>query len=102
MTTTATTTSTFIETVNPTNGAVLQSFPTMNAAELGTAVAAGPAAATAWGATPVADRVAAVGRLASVLRDEADELARLAQALPQRHRLGPRRRRAVQEGWLPQ
>jgi len=73
----STTTSTFVETVNPTNGVALQRFATMHADEIEQAVAAGAAAARAWGDVPVGERTAAVARLADVLRERADDLAAL-------------------------
>ncbi|MGW5240270.1 aldehyde dehydrogenase family protein [Monashia sp. NPDC004114] len=66
-----------IQTVNPANGTVLQEFPAMTTEEIEAAVAAGAAASRAWGSTPLAERLAAVGRLAAVLRDRTDALAAL-------------------------
>ncbi|WP_200962635.1 aldehyde dehydrogenase family protein [Terrabacter sp. Soil810] len=73
----STSTTTSVDTVDPTTGLVLQSYPAMNAAEVEDAVAAGAAAASVWGSTPVAARLAAVARLAEVLRERSEDLAAL-------------------------
>ena len=70
-------THTTIETVDPTTGSVLQSYPTMTPAEVDHAVRDGAAAAAAWGRIPVAERLHAIARLADVLRDRSEELAAL-------------------------
>ena len=66
-----------IETVNPTNGTVLQRYAAMTAEDVEAAVAAGADAARAWGRVPVADRLRAVRRLGDVLRDRSEALAAL-------------------------
>ena len=66
-----------IETVDPANGSVLQTYPPMSAADIEAAVAAGATAARAWGLVPVAERLEAVRRLATVLRDRSEPLAAL-------------------------
>lgn len=66
-----------IETVDPATGFVLQTYPAMARDEIEAAVSAGAAAARAWGMTSVAERLAAVARLAIVLRDRSEDLAAL-------------------------
>ena len=66
-----------IETVDPANGSVLQTYPPMSAADIEATVAAGATAARAWGLVPVAERLEAVRRLATVLRDRSEPLAAL-------------------------
>ncbi len=66
---------TFIETVNPASGTVLQRYQAMSASEVDAAVESGARAARSWGVVPVVERLEAVRRLAEVLRAHTDELA---------------------------
>lgn len=68
---------TAITTVNPTTGQVLQMYEAWTAVQVEHAVAAGYAAAAAWGKQPLDVRVVAVRRLAEQLRSQKDSLARL-------------------------
>src|SRR5688500_11409846 len=74
---TTSTTTMIVETVDPTTGLVLQAYPAMTPADIEAAVAQAAAAAADWGRTPVAERLAAVARLAAVLRERSEELAAL-------------------------
>ncbi len=66
-----------IETVNPVNGVVLQRYAAMSPDDIEATVRDGAAAARAWGRVPVPERLRAVRRLASVLRDHSESLAAL-------------------------
>ncbi len=66
-----------LETINPTNGAVLQRYPAMTGTEVDAAVAAGAEASQAWGSTPRSVRLAGIARLAAILRERAEDLAAL-------------------------
>ena len=61
-----------IETVNPVNGVVLQRYAAMSSARIEATVHDGAAAARDWGLVPVAERLRALHRLASVLRDRSE------------------------------
>ncbi|CAG2158995.1 NAD-dependent succinate-semialdehyde dehydrogenase [Cupriavidus numazuensis] len=69
-----------ITTYNPSTGAALQTYEGWTAGQIETAVSAGHAAAKAWGQQPLADRVAAVRRLAEELRRQARPFAELITA----------------------
>ncbi|RDK07503.1 aldehyde dehydrogenase family protein [Cupriavidus lacunae] len=71
---------TTITTVNPFNGVPLQTYEAWSAQQIEAAVAAGHAAATAWGCQPLAARVEAVRRLAAELRNQRDKFAALITA----------------------
>ncbi|TQK69976.1 aldehyde dehydrogenase family protein [Nocardioides sp. SLBN-35] len=61
---------------NPATGEVLETFPTATDAEVTAAVAAAAAAHETWGReTSVAERAAAIARVAELHRERADELA---------------------------
>ena len=61
---------------NPATGEVLETFPTATDAEVSAAVAAADAAHQVWGrTTTVAERAAAIHRVAELHRERADELA---------------------------
>ena len=66
-----------ITTINPTTGAELQTYTPWTAEEIEAAVAAGDAAAHAWGRQPLEVRVAALSRLAQTLRAGQAPLAQL-------------------------
>lgn len=69
-----------ITTINPTNGATLQTYQTWGGQQIEAAVAASAAAAKAWAQQPVAVRVAALRRVAEVLRGQRQALAQLITA----------------------
>jgi succinate-semialdehyde dehydrogenase/glutarate-semialdehyde dehydrogenase len=73
-------TTTTITTINPATGAVLQTYEGWTPEQIEQAVAAGHAAAKAWGLQPLDVRVAAVRRLAEALRCQKDAFARLITA----------------------
>jgi acyl-CoA reductase-like NAD-dependent aldehyde dehydrogenase len=77
MTAPASSTQTIVQTVDPTTGLALQTYPAMTTGDIEAAVQQGAAAAAVWGRIPVTDRLAAVSRLAAVLRDHSEELAAL-------------------------
>ena len=62
---------------NPSTGEVLARVPLSTAAELDRAVAAARAAFPQWSNTPVAQRCEPVHRLAAMLRDSAEDIARV-------------------------
>jgi len=64
-----------IDVVNPATEEVIASVPAGTAADADAAVRAAATAFTDWSALPLADRVAAVGRINDGLRARADELA---------------------------
>ena len=66
-----------IDAVNPANGEVLARFPRGGAADVDDAVAAAAAAFPAWRAAHPLERAAAVRRVAEVVDEHAEELARL-------------------------
>ncbi len=63
--------------VNPANNETWWQSPAWTPAQINTGLDDVAAAATAWRATPMADRAAALRRLAHCLRTQHDELARL-------------------------
>ncbi|BDB24754.1 succinate-semialdehyde dehydrogenase [Cupriavidus sp. TA19] len=69
-----------ITTINPFNGNPLQTYDAWSAQQIEDAVAAGHAAAAAWGRQPLAVRVDAVRRLAAELRNQRDKFAALVTA----------------------
>ncbi|MFT4261886.1 MAG: aldehyde dehydrogenase family protein [Nocardioides sp.] len=66
-----------IAVVNPATEQLLATYPTHDADTIEQLVARGAAAAQAWSRVPVAQRAAAVDRLAEQLRADADKLAEL-------------------------
>src|SRR4051812_14770792 len=64
-----------IDVVNPATEEVIASVPAGTAADADAAVRAAAAAFPGWSATPLAERVAAVGRINDGLKARADELA---------------------------
>ncbi|RQR27765.1 aldehyde dehydrogenase family protein [Burkholderia sp. Bp9143] len=66
-----------ITTVNPVNGEALETYQSWSAERIDDAVAAGHAAAQSWGKAPLAQRVAAVRRLAEELRRQSASLSQL-------------------------
>lgn len=69
-----------ITTVNPCTGTPLQTYEVWSPRQIEAAVAAGHAAAAAWGRQPLAVRVEAVRRLATALRSQRDKFAALITA----------------------
>lgn len=69
-----------IKTINPATGDVLATYTGWNKQQIETAVAAGHAAAAAWGQRPLSERVEAIRRLAAQLRAEKDSMAALITA----------------------
>nr|WP_315593987.1 aldehyde dehydrogenase family protein [uncultured Cupriavidus sp.] len=69
-----------ITTYDPSTGDVLQTYQGWTAEQIESAVSAGHAAAQAWGKQALADRVAAVRRLAAELRRQAMPFAELITA----------------------
>jgi acyl-CoA reductase-like NAD-dependent aldehyde dehydrogenase len=63
--------------INPTTGAAFAQAPAAGRAQLDAAVAAARRAFLAWRERSFAERAAAIGRMAAVLREHQDELARL-------------------------
>src|SRR5439155_13404617 len=61
---------------NPSTGATIARVPLSRAADLEAAVAAARSAFPAWSATPVDTRVAPLFRLAALIRDDRETLAR--------------------------
>jgi len=66
-----------ITTVNPVTGAALETYRSWSVERIEAAVAAGNDAALSWGKTPLAERVAAVRRLAAELRRQSPALSSL-------------------------
>jgi len=66
-----------VEVVNPATGEAFAAVPRADRALVDRAVAAAKAAFPAWAATPFAERVAVVHRMADALEQHADEVARL-------------------------
>lgn len=66
-----------ITTFDPSTGAALQTYEGSTTAQIEAAVSAGHAAALAWGQQPLAERVAAVRRLADELRRQSKPFAEL-------------------------
>jgi acyl-CoA reductase-like NAD-dependent aldehyde dehydrogenase len=63
--------------LNPATGQAFARAPLLSRAELERAVAGARGAFPGWRATPVAERRAAIGRMAQILTDNADALAQL-------------------------
>ena len=63
---------TTITTINPADGSVLAGYDAMGPAEIERALAAGAAAAAAWGQVAVAERATLLARLAVHLRADAE------------------------------
>jgi malonate-semialdehyde dehydrogenase (acetylating) / methylmalonate-semialdehyde dehydrogenase len=66
----------FLDVHNPANGQVLARVPLSSEADVDRAVAAARAAFGPWSQTPVAERCAPVRKLASLMRDNFESLAR--------------------------
>lgn len=66
-----------ITTVNPLNGETIATYESWSPQQVEEAVERGHVAALAWGKTPLNERVAAVRRLAEVLRRESKALSQL-------------------------
>jgi len=69
-----------VTTVNPATGVVLSVYQTSTAEQIEHSVAAGAITAEAWGRQPLETRMAAVRRLANVLRQQKDTFAQLVTA----------------------
>jgi acyl-CoA reductase-like NAD-dependent aldehyde dehydrogenase len=67
----------YLETVNPTTGVPWAEIPRGDADDVAAAVAAASEAASSWRTTSPSQRAALLWRLADVLEDHAEELARL-------------------------
>lgn len=63
--------------VNPATGAIEKKFPTASDAEISSAIARADAVFRAWRATPLAERAAAIHRVADLHVERASELAAL-------------------------
>ncbi len=68
---------TTVETVDPSTGRVLATYPVMDDAAIEDAVAEVTAAAARWAVTPVADRADLLVRIANILEGQRDSLAAL-------------------------
>lgn len=66
-----------IEVVNPATAEVIGSFAASSAADVDRAVGAAQAALPAWSSTPPSERAAVLHRLASIVEERLEELARL-------------------------
>ena len=66
-----------IESLNPTTGERLASFPEMGVAEVDQILTAAVRAQKAWARVPIADRAAPMRRVAQLLKERAADLARL-------------------------
>ncbi|MSR36422.1 MAG: CoA-acylating methylmalonate-semialdehyde dehydrogenase [Gemmatimonadetes bacterium] len=66
-----------VEIINPSTGEVIGEVPLSTRAETDRAIAAAAEAFKTWGKTPVARRVAPLFRLAQMLRDDEDKIARV-------------------------
>lgn len=64
-------------TLNPSTGEVLGTVPLADADDVDAAVAAATEALPAWSSTPPAERARQLGRFAAMVREQADEIARL-------------------------
>lgn len=80
MSASAVTSSASVTTSNPTDGTVLATYAAMSAEEVEAAVARGHEVAITWGQVPVADRAAALARLAAHLRADSERFAALVTA----------------------
>lgn len=67
----------WIDVVNPATELVIGVVPDCGQSELDTAVAAARAAFPKWKAVPIADRRAALNKMAGIIKENADELMRL-------------------------
>jgi acyl-CoA reductase-like NAD-dependent aldehyde dehydrogenase len=67
----------WFDVINPATGQAFARAPSLSRAELDRAVAGARRAFPGWRATPVADRRAAIGRMAQILTDNAAALAQL-------------------------
>jgi acyl-CoA reductase-like NAD-dependent aldehyde dehydrogenase len=67
----------WFDVLNPATGQAFARAPLLSRAELERAVAGARGAFPGWRATPVAERRAAIGRMAQILTDNADALAQL-------------------------
>jgi succinate-semialdehyde dehydrogenase / glutarate-semialdehyde dehydrogenase len=67
----------YVETIDPSNGSVLQRYPFNTAAEIEAALDRTTRGRRQWAATPVEERARVVGRIAEVLRSRCDEDAEL-------------------------
>jgi succinate-semialdehyde dehydrogenase/glutarate-semialdehyde dehydrogenase len=63
-----------IETLNPTTGELVQSFPEMSKAEVDKILDAAVAAQKAWARVPIAERAVPMRKVAALLRERAQEL----------------------------
>jgi malonate-semialdehyde dehydrogenase (acetylating)/methylmalonate-semialdehyde dehydrogenase len=70
----------YIDVINPSTGEVLAKSPLSTKAETDRAIAAAAEAYKTWSKTPVARRVAPLFRLAQMLRDDEDKIARVLTA----------------------
>jgi succinate-semialdehyde dehydrogenase/glutarate-semialdehyde dehydrogenase len=66
-----------IETLNPTTGEVVKTFPEMDGAEVDRILSAAVAAQRAWARAPFAERAAPMRAVAKLLRERAPEYAKL-------------------------
>ena len=66
-----------VEITNPSTGEVIGEVPLSTKAETDRAIAAAAQAFKTWGKTPVARRVAPLFKLAQMLRDDEDKIARV-------------------------
>lgn len=66
-----------IDVINPATGTVFAQVPKGTADHINQAVAAAKAAFPAWAATPLVERQAAVAKIAAIVNENADYLARL-------------------------
>jgi succinate-semialdehyde dehydrogenase / glutarate-semialdehyde dehydrogenase len=67
-----------IESLNPTTGELLRTFPEMGKEEVSRILDAAVAAQKAWARVPVAERAVPMRKVAALLRERAPELGRLA------------------------
>jgi acyl-CoA reductase-like NAD-dependent aldehyde dehydrogenase len=67
----------WFDVINPATGKAFAQAPLLNQAELDRAVAAARRAFVSWRATPIAERRAAIGRMAQILSENAATLAEL-------------------------
>jgi acyl-CoA reductase-like NAD-dependent aldehyde dehydrogenase len=67
----------WFDVINPATGQAFARAPLLSRPELDRAVAAARRAFNSWRATPLAERRAAIGRMAQILTDNAGELAQL-------------------------
>src|SRR5512137_1834897 len=67
-----------IESLNPTTGEVLRTFPEMGKDEVDRILEAAARAQKAWARVPIAERAIPMRKVAALLRERAPELGRLA------------------------